>query len=87
MSITKPISDLRNHADQISKICHEQAEPVLITKNGKGDMVVMSVALFERQQAQLKLYQMLEEADHDAKTHPKGLSHEKMMRALRKHLR
>ena len=86
MSIIRPISDLRNHADQISKLCHVEARPILITKNGKGDMVVMSLALFERQQALLDLYQKLDEAEEDSVKHPKGLPHKKMMRLLKDRL-
>lgn len=37
-----PISDLRNNINQISEICHSNAEPVYVTKNGKGDLVVTS---------------------------------------------
>jgi len=86
MPIVKPISDLRNHADQISKICHERAQPVLITKNGKGDMIVMSVALFRRQEAQMRLYQKLTEAEEEAERHPAALDHKEMMQRLRKRL-
>ncbi len=83
MSIIKPISDLRNHADQISDLCHREGEPVFITKNGIGDLVVMSQALFERQQALLEVYQKLDQADRDAKVHPRGLSHQAMFHQLR----
>lgn len=83
MSIIRPISDLRNHTDQISKICHQQGVPVFITKNGKGDMVVMSVALFEQQQALLRLYQKLEEAEQETEKSKRGISHKEMMRTLR----
>ena len=38
----RPIKDLRN-TTEISKLCHENEEPIFITKNGYGDMVVMSV--------------------------------------------
>jgi prevent-host-death family protein len=44
----RPISDLRNHFAEISRIVHETSEPVFLTKNGYGDMVVMSVELFEK---------------------------------------
>ncbi len=83
MSIIKPISDLRNHADQISKICHEERKPVFITKNGKGDLVVMSQVLYEQQQTLIKLLQQIEEAEQDAKSNPKGISHKEMMTLLR----
>ncbi len=46
MPIIKPISDLRNHFNEISEICHRDGQPVFITKNGKGDLVVMSLARF-----------------------------------------
>ena len=55
LPIIKPISDLRNNFNKISEICHKEKEPVFITKNGKGDMVVMSLALYEQQLAQLEL--------------------------------
>ena len=42
MPIIKPITDLRN-TNEISEICHKQQQPVFITKNGYGDLVVMSM--------------------------------------------
>jgi len=44
----RPISDLRNNFAEISRIVHETSDPVFLTKNGYGDMVVMSVELFEQ---------------------------------------
>ena len=45
----KPISALRNNANEISEFCRSACEPVFITKNGVGDMVVMSIEIYERQ--------------------------------------
>ena len=59
----RPISDLRNNANEISEFCHNAREPVFITKNGVGDLVVMSIEVYERQQAQLELYAKLAEAE------------------------
>jgi Phd_YefM. len=42
----RPITDLRN-TNEISDICHATAEPVFITKNGYGDLVVMSIETYE----------------------------------------
>ena len=42
----KPITDLRN-TNEISEICHKQQQPVFITKNGYGDLVVMSMETYE----------------------------------------
>jgi len=43
----RPITDLRN-TNEISILCHEKNEPVFITKNGYGDLVVMSIDAYER---------------------------------------
>lgn len=42
----RPITDLRN-TNEISEICHARREPVFITKNGYGDLVVMSIETYE----------------------------------------
>lgn len=42
----RPITDLRN-INEISEICHAKKEPVFITKNGYGDLVVMSIETYE----------------------------------------
>lgn len=63
MPSIRPISDLRNNSNEISEFCRGTREPVFITKNGVGDMVVMSVETYERQQAQLELYAKLGEAE------------------------
>jgi len=52
----RPITDLRN-TNEISDICHAKIEPVFITKNGYGDLVVMSIETYE---------QMLEVNETDA---------------------
>ena len=63
MPTIRPISDLRNNSNEISEFCRTSREPVFITKNGVGDMVVLSIEMFERQQAQLELYSRLAEAE------------------------
>ena len=55
MPMIRPISDLRNSANEISDFCRQTREPVYITRNGTGDMVVVSVEEYERQQALLDL--------------------------------
>jgi len=83
MPTIRPISDLRNKAQEISKICHESGDPVFITKNGAGDLVVMSLASFERDQARLELYRLLDDAEADVQAGDKGIS----VKAMRKRLR
>jgi prevent-host-death family protein len=69
----RPISDLRNNSNEISEFCRTSREPVFITKNGVGDMVVMSLEMFERQQAQLDLYAKLAEAEAEIVVGPEGV--------------
>jgi len=66
MPTIRPISDLRNNSNEISEFCRSSREPVFITKNGVGDMVVLSIDMYERQQAQLDLYGKLAEAETEA---------------------
>ena len=86
LPIIKPISDLRNNFNQISEICHKEQEPVFITKNGEGDMVVMSLALYEQQQAQLELYQKLSEAEAQSLAGLPTISHKDLMKKLKDRL-
>ena len=83
MLTIRPISDLRNKTPEISRLCHESGDPVFITKNGEGDLVVMSLAAYERDQARLELYRLLDEAEADVQGGDKGIS----VKAMRKRLR
>lgn len=82
----RPVSDLRNHFPDISKVVHESQEPVFLTKNGYGDMVVMSMETFEKQQYEAELYLKLKEAELEAKMTDKRLSHDDVFGGLRKKL-
>ena len=55
MPLIRPITDLRN-TNEISELCHQSQEPVFITKNGYGDLVVMSMETYERQMAIVDVY-------------------------------
>ncbi|MCL2153613.1 MAG: type II toxin-antitoxin system Phd/YefM family antitoxin [Oscillospiraceae bacterium] len=63
MPTIRPISDLRNNSNEISEFCRTSREPVFITKNGVGDMVVLSIEMYEQQQARLDLYAKLSETE------------------------
>ena len=59
MPIIKPISDLRNKSNEISNIANEFNEPIFITKNGEGDLVVMSMNYYSRMQLKIDLLSKL----------------------------
>jgi len=58
-----PISELRNNFTEVSRIAHETAEPIFLTKNGFGDMVVMSIESFEKKQMEHTINIKLKEAE------------------------
>ena len=60
MPAIRPSADLRNKYNEISDFCHEFTEPVFITKNGKGDLVVMSMETYELLSGKLELYSAIE---------------------------
>lgn len=80
MPSIRSISDLRNKAHEISRECHESGDPVFITKNGQSDLVVQSQAAYERDQARLELYRLLDEAEADVRAGDRGIG----IKALRK---
>lgn len=65
MPSIRPISDLRNSANDISDYCRQTREPVYITRNGTGDMVVLNMEEFERREALIDLYAKLAVAEEE----------------------
>lgn len=58
-------AELRNHYNEISAFCHDYAEPVFITKNGKGDLAVMSIEAYEELMGRFELYGLLQDGLDD----------------------
>lgn len=65
MPIIKSSAELRNSYSEVSSQCHEYGEPVYITKNGKGDLAVMSIEAYEEMAGKLELYSLVREGLDD----------------------
>jgi len=84
MPIIRPISDLRNNFSSISESVHSDDEPIFLTKNGIGDMVVMSLEHYEKQLAKIDLYQKLNIARDEIRNGAPGKDAKKLLRDLMK---
>ena len=78
MPIIKSSTELRNNYNDISTFCHESREPVFITKNGQGDLAVMSIETYEALNGRLELYRLLDEGRTARKAGKKRPLHEVM---------
>lgn len=67
MPTIKPSSELRNNYNEISTLCHTYNEPVYITKNGQGDLAVMSIEVYEKLVGRFELDKLLNEGIKDIK--------------------
>lgn len=65
MPTIKSSADLRNNYNEISTFCHNYTEPVFITKNGKGDLAVMSIEAYEEMNSRFELYGLIKEGMDD----------------------
>jgi len=83
MPIIRPISDLEKNLPEIATTIHETDEPVFLTNNGYGDMVVMSMEAWEEMNFENEIYQKLMEAQAEARSNPKRLSHDEVFGQLR----
>jgi len=83
MPIIRPISDLETSLPEIANAVHETDEPVFLTNNGYGDMVVMSMEAWEEMNFENEIYQKLIEAQAEARSNPRRLSHDEVFGPLR----
>ena len=84
MNSIRPVSDLRNNFAEISKTVHETAQPVFLTKNGFGDMVVLSMKAYENLQFESEVYFKLREAEREAEITAQRFSSKDVLKAMRK---
>ena len=78
----RPIKDLRD-TSEISKLCEESKEPIYITKNGYGHLVVMSMETYKNKLAKADLYEKLAEAENQINNGEKLLDAEAVFESLK----
>ena len=54
-TIIKPSAAIRQNYNEIATLCKETQEPVFLTRNGEGDLVVMDIAVYDQREKQLEL--------------------------------
>ena len=86
MPSIRPVSDLRNHFAEITKEVQETKEPVFLTKNGVGSIVVMSMDAYEEGRYESQVYDKLLEAEIQSVSTSRRVSHEEVMRSARERL-
>ena len=84
MAIIKPISDLRNKSNEISELAHHSGEPIYITKNGEGNMVVLSIHEYRKLQLRLELFGKLSVAQAQLNAGEKGKRYQDVLKDARK---
>ena len=72
--IIKPSAALRNDYTNISNLAKETKEPIYITKNGEGDLVLMSIEAFERREQMLRLHEKVLQAEQERLNGAKTIS-------------
>ena len=83
MNMIRPVSDLRNNFADISRTVHETAQPVFLTKNGYGDMVVLSMEAYENLQLESEVYFKLQEAEREAEITDQRYSSKDILKAMK----
>lgn len=74
----KPSTCLRNDYNSISAFCKDKGEPVFLTKNGEGDLAVMSIEAYERREQMFDLREKLMEAEAERSNGAKTYSREEI---------
>ena len=87
MSQIRPVSDLRNNFADISRTVHETREPVFLTKNGYGDMVVMSYEEYQNIQYEMGVTRELRAAELEAESTAERYAHDDVMAGIRARLK
>ncbi len=70
--IIRPSAAIRQNYNEIADLCKQTKEPVFLTKNGEGDLVVMDLETYNRREKMLKLREELLEVEEDRLAGRKG---------------
>ena len=84
--IIKASAALRNDYASISNLAKETNEPIYITKNGEGDLVLMGIEAFERREQLLKLREKLLQAEQERLSKAETVSIEEARRKVRERI-
>ena len=80
--LIKPSAAIRQNYNEIADLCRNTKEPVFLTKNGKGDLVVMDIETFARREKMLKLREELLAVEEDRAAGHAGVSPDALERYL-----
>lgn len=78
-----PSAAIRQNYNEIADLCRKTAEPVFLTKNGEGDLVVMDIDTYNRREKMLKLREELLAVEEDRMNGNKGYSVEEVAAMMR----
>lgn len=81
--LIKPSAAIRNNYNEISALCKETREPVILTKNGEGDLVVLDLGTFESMRAALELGEKLDLVNEARKNGTKDVSASDTIKRMR----
>lgn len=81
--IIKPSAAIRNNYNEISDLCKRTGEPVYLTKNGEGDLVVMDIETYTRRESMLRLREQLIVAEESRASGNKGYSIDEVSSMMR----
>lgn len=70
----RPSASIRQNYNEISKLCKQTGEPVYLTKNGEGDLVIMDIEAFTKKEKMLQLREQLLAVEEDRMAGVTGVS-------------
>lgn len=79
----RPSAAIRQNYNEIADMCRKTAEPVFLTKNGEGDLVVMDIETYNRREKMLKLREKLLAVEEDRMRGSKGYSVDEVTAMMR----